>query len=78
MIDLAKLGCRIQHSVRHDNSENIRVPRHIAQIDEVIACLPAGQRAALTSFYIRSPNIPRRKVKSKALLLAEVRVMHSL
>jgi len=78
LIDLAKLGCRIQPTVRHDQSAEIRVPRYIARIDAVVETLPQGQRAALTTYYVRSPKIPRRKVKSLALLRAEMQIMYSL
>jgi hypothetical protein len=78
LIDLAKLGCRIQQSLKHDHSENIQVPPEHAAVDAVVGHLPQGQRAALTAYYIRNPTISRRKVKSRALLRAEVRIMQSL
>jgi hypothetical protein len=79
LIDLAKLGCRIQQSLKHDHSENIQVPPEHAAVDAVVASLPPDQRAALTAYYIRNPNMPRRKVKTiRVLRWAELQVMHAL
>jgi hypothetical protein len=78
LIELARLGCRVQRSGKHDQSDNIRVPWYIAQIDEAVNRLPLEQRVVLTTYYVRRPEIPRRKIKDPNLLRAEVSVMHEL
>lgn len=78
LMQMAKLGCRIQNGIRHDRSENIVVPRHVALVDAVVENLPQAQRAALVTYYIRNPRVPRRKVRSRALLRAELCVGRSI
>jgi hypothetical protein len=78
LIDLAKLGCRIQRSGKHDRSDDIIPPPHIAMVDKAISRLDLREKAALTAYYIRCRSLPRRRVKSRVLLLAEKQVMHEL
>lgn len=84
MMYQAKLGARVQTSRRHDQSEEIRVPGHIARIDLAIAELPQGDRALLVALYQRKPGWSRKALKRKspdlyrALLRAESRVAISL
>jgi len=79
LIDLARLGCRIQQSMRMDHSENLRVPQEHAQIEAAIETLTHGERAALTAFYVRNQKLPRHRVRRiRILLQAEQAVMHAL
>jgi hypothetical protein len=74
LMQLAKLGCRIQSGIRHDRSEDIQPPGYIAQVDQVVESLPQAQRAALVAFYVRRPGLRRCRVRSRVLLRAEMRV----
>ena len=79
LIELARLGCRVQKTTKHDQSGNINVPWRYARIDAVVETLPENQRAALREVYVKNPKIPRRKVQeSRALLRAEMTILHSL
>lgn len=80
MMEVAKLGVRVQHSPRHSHSEEIRVPPDIAMTGDVIARLPESDGALLVYLYQQAPGwnpktLHRKSPKLyKALLRAEVKI----
>ena len=85
MMEVAKLGVRVQHSPRHSHSDEIRVPPRIAEVDAVIARLPPRDGALLVYLYQQAPPGWNRRTlerKSKrihrALCRAEVRIRSEL
>lgn len=85
MMEVAKLGVRVQHSPRHSHSEEICVPPGIERIDAVIARLPSRDGALLVYLYQQAPpgwnrrTLERKSKKlHKALCRAEVRIRSAL
>jgi hypothetical protein len=84
MMEVAKLGVRVQHSPRHNHSEEIMVPYWVLRIDHAVSRLSLRERALLVYLYQRVPGWNRKTLKRKspvldrALLRAEVKVARSL
>ena len=80
MMEVAKLGVRVQATQRVDRSEEIRVPAYIEEVDAAIARLSQRDRALLVYLYQRTPRWNRRTLQRKspalyrALLRAELRI----
>ncbi|TQE92726.1 MAG: hypothetical protein FKY71_19300 [Spiribacter salinus] len=75
LMELARLGCMVQGGKSpQPMSDDIAVPDWVADIDAMVTALPPRQQAIVTQFYVRSHNLPRRKVRARSLVLGEERV----